>query len=70
MEKTVYDFSKTLEYIRTMYNPACLSNMLKDAALKLATLDNEGTSFIADMQLAVVNASEFLESIKEMEVEQ
>lgn len=70
MKRTVYDFSKTLEYIRTTYDPTCLSNMLKDAALKLATLDDEGTSFIADMQLAVVNASEFLESIQVKEVEQ
>ena len=70
MKKTVYDFSKTIEYIRTAYDPATLSMMLKDAALKLATLDSEGTSFIADMQLAVVSAGEFLDSIIERQVEQ
>lgn len=70
MKKTVYDFSEAIEYTRTVYAPAKLSMMLKDAALKLATLDSEGTSFIADMQLAVVNAGEFLDSIIETEVEQ
>ena len=70
MKKTVYDFSKTIEYIRTTYDPATLSIMLKDAALKLATLDREGTSFITDMQLAVVTVGEFLDSIIETEVEQ
>ena len=70
MKKTVYDFSNAIEYIRTTYSPSSLSMMLKDAALKLATLDSEGTSFIADMQLAVVNATEFLDSIMEKEVKQ
>lgn len=70
MKKTVYDFSDAVEYIRTMYDPTYLSSMLKDAALKLSILDSQGTSVIADMQIAVMNATEFLEAITEKEIEQ
>lgn len=70
MKKTVYDFSEAIKQANTWYKPSELSEILKDAALRLAALNDNGTDLIRDLQCATLNVCEFLDSIKEREVEQ
>lgn len=71
MKKRVYDFSGAVMELEQWYKPSELSLMLKNAALELAPLaKNREGDLIACMQIAVMNACNFLDAIKETEVEQ
>lgn len=70
MKKTVYDFSGAVVCADEWYKPSELSLALKNAALQLAIIDEKDTQVIKHMQCAALDVCEFLDSIKETEVEQ
>lgn len=71
MKKTVYDFQGAIEYINQWFSPKELSDNLKDAALRCAIPDaGVREDKILQMQLAALDVCDFLERIKETEVEQ
>lgn len=71
MKKTVYDFSKAIASANEWYKPSELSRMLKDTALELATLaEHSNNNLVACMQMTVLDVCNFLDAIKETEVEQ
>lgn len=70
MKKTVYDFKQAVKQANAWYKPSELSVALKDKALLCATLNDNGTDIISELQCAVLDVCAFLDSIKEMEVEQ
>lgn len=70
MKKTVYDFKGAVVYAEQWYTPSELSLSLKNAALRLAALKDDGTDIIRDLQCATLDVCYFLDAIKEMEVEQ
>lgn len=70
MKKTVYDFKAAVTCADQWYKPSELSLALKNAALRLAALNDNGTDLISDLQRAALDVCEFLDSIEEREVEQ
>lgn len=71
MKKTVYDFSEAVKELKQWYSPKELSDNLKTAALRCAIPDaGVREDKILQMQLAVLDVCDFLDAIKEMEVEQ
>lgn len=71
MKKTVYDFSEAIKELKQWYSPKELADNLKNAALRCANPDDgirEG--MVLKMQLAVLDVCDFLDAIKETEVEQ
>lgn len=70
MKKTVYDFRHAVVCAEQWYKPSELSLALKNAALRLAALNDNGTDLISDLQRAALDVCEFLDSIEEREVEQ
>ncbi len=71
MKKTVYDFQKAIKVLDEWFKPSELSSMLKDAALSLAPLsDYCNDNRIAEMQMTVLNACDFLDAIEVKEVEE
>lgn len=70
MKKTVYDFSEAIKQANTWYKPRELSNILKDAALHLAHLVQSQPEAVCAVQCAIKDACDFLDTIKETEVEQ
>lgn len=69
MKKTVYDFKDAVVCADLWYKPSELSLALKNAALQLATIDNNGTDVIRHLQCAALDVCEFLDCIVEREVE-
>lgn len=71
MKKTVYDFRGAAVYAEQWFTPKELSDNLKNAALRCANPDDGiRETMVLQMQLAVLDVCDFLESITEMEVEQ
>ncbi len=70
MKKNTYDFSYAEMLANESYRPAELSMMLKDAAIKLGSCSVEIPEYVREMMYAVVKTTEFLDEIKEKEVEQ
>jgi hypothetical protein len=70
MKKTVYDFAEAIKQADEWYKPRELSNILKDAALHLAHLVQVYPEAVCTVQCAIKDACNFLDEIKEMEVEQ
>ena len=70
MKKTVYDFKAAVTCAELWYKPSELSLALKNAALRLAAINDNGTDLIRDLQCATLDVCEFLDSIVEREVEQ
>ena len=71
MKKTVYDFSEAIKELTQWYSPKELSNNLKNAALRCANPDDGiREEMVLKMQLAVLDVCDFLDAIKETEVEQ
>ena len=68
MKKTVYDFRVAEKFANEWYTPSELSEMLKDAALDLASAIQDFPEEVCAMQIAVSNATSFLDMIKEKEV--
>ena len=65
-----YDFSAAEKVANERFTPSELSTMLKDAALNLAMLIQDDPERVCDMQIAVSNATNFLDMIMEKEEEQ
>lgn len=70
MKKTVYDFSGAVVCADEWHKPSELSLALKNAALQLAIIDEKDTQVIKHLQCAALDVCDFLDSIKETEVEQ
>lgn len=71
MKKTVYDFRGAAVYAEQWFTPKELSDNLKSAALRCANPDDGiRETTVLQMQLAVLDVCDFLESITETEVEQ
>lgn len=70
MKKIVYDFSGAIKQANTWYKPSELSEILKDAALHLAHLVLSQPEAVSTVQCAIKDACDFLDEIKEREVEQ
>lgn len=70
MKKTVYDFSEAVVCADEWHKPSELSLALKNAALQLAIIDEKDTQVIKHLQCAALDVCDFLDSIKEVEVEQ
>jgi len=60
---TRYDFTEAAKEFR-YFTPKELADELRNAALKLAVLDNQGTTIVSDMQVAVGSVCEILDKIK------
>lgn len=69
MKKTVYDFTEAIKQANTWYKPSELSGILKDAALHLAHLVLSQPEAVSTVQCAIKDACDFLDEIKEREVE-
>lgn len=73
MKKTVYDFSEAVKQIDMWYKPSEMSATLKSAMLELAYIEDDGSGTYPGMimaaQCAALTVCEFLDNIKEMEVE-
>ncbi len=65
-----YDFSAAQKVANERFTPGESSKMLKDAALNLATLIQDDQERVCDMQIAVSNATNFLDMIREKEEKQ
>lgn len=70
MKTTVYDFSEAIKQANSWYKPSELSEILKDAALSLAHLVLSQPEAVSTVQCAIKDACDFLDEIKEREVEQ
>lgn len=70
MKKTVYDFKAAVVCAKQWYKPSELSLALKNAALRLAAINDNETDIIRDLQCAALDVCDFLDSIEEREVEQ
>ena len=70
MKKKVYDFSIAVEHINEWDSPSVMSYELKDAALTLATLKDDGSGVIKEMQCVALGVCRFLDCIIERVVEQ
>lgn len=70
MKKTVYDFSKAVEYANNWYKPSEMSNRLKTEAIALAFMIDDSPNEVSNMQQAVWAVTEFLDRIEEKEVAQ
>lgn len=70
MKKTVYDFKAAVVCAEQWYKPSELSLALKNAAIRLAALNDNGADLISDLQCAALGVCDFLDSIEEREVEQ
>lgn len=69
MKKTLYDFTSAVMHIYEWDSPNTMSHELKNAALALSALKDEGGA-IKEMQCAALNVCRFLDCIKEIEEEQ
>ncbi len=69
MRTIAYDFKQAVKEANEWYTPEELSTMLKDAALKLAEAIQDFPEEVCAMQIAVNNATAFLDLIEEKEVE-
>lgn len=74
MKKTVYDFSEAIKELDFWYKPKELSSELKTAVLGLAHINDDNSDMASDLirhaQCAALTVCEFLDKIKEVEVEQ
>lgn len=74
MKKTVYDFSEAIKEANVWYKPSELSTKLKNAVLNLAYIEDDGSGTYPGMihwaQTAALTVCDFLDKIKEIEVEQ
>lgn len=64
-EKKIYDFRQAVKFANEYYTPSELSAMLKDAALDLAMMIQDFPESVCAMQIAVINATKFLDAIHE-----
>lgn len=74
MKKTVFDFSEAINHTNMWYKPSELSSTLKNAMLELAYIEDDGSGMCSGMiqaaQCAALITCEFLDRIKEIEVEE
>lgn len=63
---TRYDFTEAAKEFK-YFTPKELADELRNAALKLAVLDDQGTTIVSEVQVAVSSVCEILDKIKEKE---
>lgn len=68
MTPTRYDFTDAQKWLNECYSPSDMSAILKDKALRLVAHDYASmVRLITEMQLAVLDVCEFLDTIKAKE---